>query len=71
MTKIESLKKKYKEEWLAIEVTEEIEGKPFRGNLIYHSRDHDELWDKIAKDKRRIYVTYAGPLIEKGYAVAF
>lgn len=72
MLEIESLKKKYPGEWLAIEVTEERNGEPVRGRLILHSKDRDELWRKIELSREReIYVTYAGPLIEKGYAVAF
>ena len=71
MPKIADLKRKYEGEWLAIEVTKEANGEPTEGKMVYHSSDHDELWDKIALDKRRIYVTYAGRLIEEGYAVAF
>ena len=72
MLEIEVLKKKYPGEWLAIEVTEERDGEPVRGRLILHSKDRDELWRKMKLSRdREIYVTYAGPLIEKGYAVAF
>lgn len=71
MAKIEELKKKYKGEWLAIEITKEDGSGPCEGSLIIHSSDHDKVWDTIVKNKRRIYVTYAGPPIEKGYAVAF
>lgn len=71
MAKIEELKRKYGGEWLAIEITKGACSGPREGSLIIHSPDHDKVWDKIAKDKRSIYVTYAGPPIEKGYAVAF
>ena len=71
MAKVKEFKEKYPEEWLAIEVTEEDDSGPIEGNLILHGLDHDMVWDKIAKDKRKIYVTYAGSPIEKGYAVAF
>jgi hypothetical protein len=33
--------------------------------------DHDKIWEETARDERRIYVTYAGTPIEKGYAAAF
>jgi len=71
MLKIEKLKKEYHGEWLAIEVIEDDENGPTRGNLLLHNLDHDKIWEKIRNDPRRIYVTYAGPPIEKRYAVAF
>jgi len=72
MPTIESLKKRYKGEWLAIEVTKLSAGEPVSGRLIYHEKDRKKLWERLelASDKE-IYVTYAGPLIEEGYAVAF
>jgi hypothetical protein len=71
MPKIERLKKEYPGEWLAIEVEEENDSGPISGNLILHHLDHDKIWEEIDRDERRIYVTYAGPPIEKGYAAAF
>lgn len=43
-----------------------------RGNCFCMIRDRDRIWEKLklSQDKE-IYVTYAGPLVEKGYAVAF
>ena len=70
MPEIEWLKKEYPGEWLAIEVEEEDESGPIGGNLISHNLDHDKLWEEITRDERRIYVTYAGSPIEKGYAAA-
>lgn len=71
MPKVEDIKKKHLGEWLAIEVTEEDESGATGGNLILHDSDHDLVWEKIADDERRVYVTYAGPPIEKGYVAAF
>ena len=71
MPKIEQLKKEYPGEWLAIEIEEEDNSGPISGNLILHHLDHDKIWEEIDRDERRIYVTYAGPPIEKGYAAAF
>jgi len=71
MPEIEDLKSLYKGEWLAIEVTMEDASGPVEGRLIYHSTSREDVWRKIKGDRRRIYVTYAGPLIEEGYAVAF
>ena len=71
MAEIEELKHQYKGKWLAIEVTREDVSGPIEGRLIYHSTSREDVWGKIKGDRRRIYVTYAGPLIEEGYAVAF
>lgn len=71
MADINDLKRQYKGEWLAIAVTRDDEGGPSQGELISHSRDHDEAWAHIQGDPRRIYVTYAGPPIPEGHAAAF
>lgn len=74
--KIKELKKKYKDEWLAIEVTKEENGRSVEGRLILHEKDRDILWEKLSSLKKTnkkedIYVTYTGPLLKKGYAAAF
>ncbi len=72
MPTIESLKEKYTGEWLAVEVTKLSAGEPVEGRLIYHEKDRKKLWEKLElSPDKEIYVTYAGPLIEEGYAVAF
>ena len=59
MPDIGALKRKYKGEWLAIEVTQENNGEPVKGKLILHDKDRDRIQEKIelSKDKE-IYVTY-------------
>jgi hypothetical protein len=72
MPTIESLKKQYTREWLAIEVTKLSEGEPVEGRVVYHDKSRKKLWQKLdLHQDKDIYVTYAGPLIEEGYAVAF
>ena len=72
MPRIESLKKQYTGEWLAIEVTRLSEGEPIEGRLVYHDKNRKRLWRRLDLSQHRdVYVTYAGPLIEEGYAVAF
>ena len=72
MAKIEKLKKKYKGEWLAIEVTKEEGGEAIEGKLILHSKIREEIWKNISLSKEKeIYVTFAGPPLEEGYAAAF
>ncbi len=72
MAAIEKLKKDYAGSWLAIEVTRYEGFEPVEGELICHSEDRRGLWEKVKLEKgRRVYIAYAGPLIEEGYAVAF
>jgi len=71
MATVRELKETYKGEWLAIAVLKESESGPEEGELIYHCRNRNELWRGIKEDVRRIYVTYAGPILEEGYAAAF
>lgn len=71
MAIIEQLKQDYDGEWLAIMVTKkEIEG-PTEGDLLHHSTDWKAVRKAIKGDAREIYVTYPGPLVEDGHAVAF
>ncbi|MFQ5864235.1 MAG: hypothetical protein ACE5IW_03295 [bacterium] len=72
MAKIEQLKKKYEGQWLAIEVTKEKNGEATEGELILHTANREELWKKVPPSKDKIiYITYAGPPLEEGYAAAF
>lgn len=71
MATIEQLKQKHQGEWLAISVLKEGEAGPDEGDLVYHSANRDEVWRRIKGDPRKIYVTYGGPALEEGYAVAF
>ena len=70
MAKIEQLKIQYEGEWLAIAYLNYDHGVPMKGELIVHSLDETQVWDAIKGDHRKIYVTYAGPLIEEGTAIA-
>jgi len=72
MAKIAELKKKYKGEWLAIAVTKEVNGESVEGKLLLHTPEREELWKRVPLSRDRIvYVTYAGPPLEEGYAAAF
>jgi hypothetical protein len=73
MTKIEKLKQKYKDMWIAIKVTKrDDEGNPLDGELVAKSNDCDEIWN-IAPISREYstFITFTGPAIKKGYAAAF
>jgi len=71
MPKIEELKETYKGQWLAIIVLREDPAGPQEGELLHHCETREEVWRRIRGDSRKIYVTYAGPLLEEGYAAAF
>jgi len=72
MAKIAELKKKYKGEWLAIAVTRVSNGEAVEGKLLLHSPDRDEVWSKVRLSRKtEVYVSFAGPPLEEGYAAAF
>lgn len=70
MPSIQELIEEHPEEWLAIQVTEEEDGQPAAGQLIYHSTDREDVWQKT-KDHKRVYIVYAGPPLKEGHAAAF
>ena len=72
MERIEDLVKEYKDEWLLIKVIEIDElDRPIKGELILHSKNRDEIYEEQKKMKSDLYITYAGEIPQKGYAVAF
>ena len=70
MRNIQEFIEQYPEEWLAIDVKAEEGGRPKAGELVCHTRDRDEVWQKT-KHHRRVYIVYAGPALKEGYAAAF
>lgn len=61
---------RYRGEWLAIEVTRYEDSELVEGVLIDHDKDPDKLLERLKLSHgRRIYITYAGPLIEEDQAV--
>lgn len=70
MAQVQEFIQQYPEEWLAIEVTEEQKGRPKAGKLVYHARDREEVWQRT-KDRKRLYIIYAGPALKEGYAAVF
>ena len=72
MGRIEDLVKEYKDEWLLIKVMEIDElDRPIKGELILHSKNRDDIYEEQKKMKDDLYITYAGEIPQKGYAVAF
>lgn len=55
---------------MAIEVAKEENGISIEGKLILHRPDREKLWKEVPIYKDRvIYVTYAGPPLDEGYAL--
>ncbi len=74
MPTIEQMKAEHESEWLAINVTASDKFGATEGELIYHSEDHEEVWERvheILKKKRDdcdIAVFYARPPLPEGVA---
>ncbi len=73
METIEKIKKKYKNEWVLLEVLEENElNQPTNGKIIAHSKNRDDIYDALKGTKgKHTYQFWTGEIPEKGYAVAF
>ena len=73
MAKIEEIKRRYKDEWVLVEVIEEDElGQPTEVELIAHSKSRDDTYEAMRKTKATdIAHFYTGAIPKKGYAVAF
>ena len=71
--KIKEIEKKYKNEWVLIEVTEEDElGQTMEGEVIAHSRNRDDTYVAMKETKAKDTAHfYTGEIPKKGYAVAF
>ncbi len=72
--RIEELKQKYKDEWVLVEVLEEDElNRPTNAKLIAHSKNRDDIYDKLSgvKSGKHVATFYTGEMPKKGYAVAF
>jgi len=69
---IEGLKRKYKNEWLLIEVSHtDARGKPMQGKLVFHSKQRAKIYEKQRCLKGNLYIVYSGRVPQKGYAAAF
>ena len=70
---IESIRKKFRQEWLliAVEKIDKTKTLPLEGRLLAHSKDRDEIYQKMLRYKHNTYLTYSEDVLPKGYAVAF
>ena len=72
MVKVEQLKKKYPNEWLALKVEKEEQDGSIYAKLIFHHSDRRFLHEVLRRKKvKGAYITYAGPLVKSGYAIMF
>ncbi len=70
---IGEIRERYKDEWVLVEVLKEDEnGNPVEVRLIEHSKNRDNIYDKLKETKGKdTYQFYTGEIPNKGYAVAF
>lgn len=70
---IKKVKKRYRNEWVLVEVLEEDElNRPINVRLIAHSKNRDDTYKAMKKTKSKYtYHFYTGKIPKKGYAVAF
>ena len=68
---IARLKRRYPKEWLLLThvVTDELT-RPVQGKLVAHSKNRDEISDRLSKMRGKLGVLYTGE-IPKNLAVVF
>ena len=65
--KIEEIRKRIKDEWLLIDVTKVNRyDEPLEGQLLAHSKDRDEIWQRFRENKGDLLVEFSGEPIEEG-----
>ena len=71
--RINEIKKKYKGEWVLVEIQKEDDlGKTIEGKVLAHSKSRDDTYKALKKAKDKYtYHFYTGEIPKKGYAVAF
>jgi hypothetical protein len=69
---LEEFEKRYKDEWILIEVLEEDKlNNPRKGRLIAHSKAKDDVLDVSRNMKGNLCIFFAGEIPKKGYGFAF
>ena len=73
--KIETIKKRFRREWLliAVDKMDESTTTPLSGRLITHSAHRDEVYRKLLSIKRRppVLISYSEDSFPKGIIAAF
>ena len=67
---LKEVKERYAGQWVAFLVCEETPNGDLLGQLIAHNEDRRRLHHELRQRKvERAYVTFAGPVVQHGYAV--
>jgi hypothetical protein len=63
---ISTLKRRYPKEWLLLThvVTDELTH-PVKGKLVAHSKNRDEIYDRLSKMRGKLGVFYTGEIPRK------
>ncbi|MBI5046204.1 hypothetical protein HZC07_00535 [Candidatus Micrarchaeota archaeon] len=70
--KFQDVIKNFKEEWILAKVLLlDDKGQPEEIEVLSHSKNRDEIYNKQKNLKEFVVVFYTGEILEKGYAVAF
>ncbi len=71
--KIETIKKRYQNEWLLITIDKMDESTtiPISGKLIAHSPQRDEIYEEEMRCRGNTLTLYSEDKLPKGYAAAF
>lgn len=68
---IEEVKQRYKDEWVAVRVTErDVAGQPSKVKVVSHNPSRYKLMDTVIEEKE-ICIIYAGSTPHEGYMVMF
>jgi hypothetical protein len=68
---ISALKKQYPKEWLLLtHVTADTLTRPIKGRLVAHSKNRDEIYDRLGRVRGSVCITYTGK-IPKDLVVIF
>ena len=70
---IERIRRRFHREWLliAVERMNPRTQAPIRGRLLAHSRDRDDIYNKMMRRKGLTLVAYSDDRLPAGYATAF
>lgn len=69
---VEEIKKKHPDQWVLVRVLRKNElGQLIEGEIMAHSKNRDEIYEKMKNVKGHTYTLYTGKIPKKGYAVAF
>jgi len=73
MENINEIKKRFKDEWVLVEVIEKDNlNRPSKGKVITHSKNRNEIYDALKKARgKHTYQFHTGRTLERGYAAAF